>query len=275
MKANQVFRLFILLLMINASIVASEQDFDNLLKCNLSHLDVASCCNVTRELDLYEQALQNESNYAPVPALENWIDVGTTYPTLHPTHQIIIDIVRELDISTLCEIGAGAGKVSKYLYAQNPNLLITCIEHNSEHLKQMKENFVTRTNVLLPDIKVNATIVKGCLPNLSSIKSNSFDFIFTCTVMMHLPFIPAVKSAIEIHRLSNKYILHIENKNDGNEWYNMAVVKPKELSPINYLGIDYVALYEKLGVKTLKYYEYKDPFSPAIFIVYLGEKSNF
>lgn len=52
----------------------------------------------------------------------------------------------------------------------------------------------------------------------------------------------------------------------------MTIVKPWKMSPLNYQGIDYCKLYEQMGVKTLKYFEFKDHASPATFIVYLGEK---
>ena len=90
-------------------------------------------------------------------------------------------------------MGAGCGRVSKYIYAQNPNLNITCIEDNKAYFAQMKENFETRIDVIEPNIPVKATMIRACLPELSMIQSNSYDIVFTCTVMMHLPFIIAVK----------------------------------------------------------------------------------
>ena len=71
---------------------------------------------------------------------------------------------------------------------------------------------------------------------------------------------------------SKKYILHVENKNDGQDWYNMTIVNPVGMSPVNRVGVDYVRLYEGLGVKTLQYIEFKDSDSPATFILYLGQK---
>lgn len=270
---NSMKAILFSLLMIHTVLYAGDPDFQDLLLCNLSHIDVASRCSVEQEMRLYKNALNDESNYAPVPTLEAWIDPGMAYPNIHPTHRIVLDIIKELPLSTIAEIGAGAGKVSKYIYAENPSLKITCIEHNSRHLQEMHENFQTRSAVIVPDIQVKASLIKGGLPDLSFLESNAFDLVFTCTVMMHLPFIPAIQSALEIKRLSARYILHVENKNDGKSWYNMTIVNAPSMSPINLLGIDYVKLYESLGVKTLKYFEYKDPFSPATFIVYLGEKN--
>jgi ubiquinone/menaquinone biosynthesis C-methylase UbiE len=254
-----------------SSFLFGETSINELLKCNRDGLNVAAICDVENEMRLYEKSLENHTNYVPVPELYEWIN-EYTYPNIHPTHQIVLDIINELGVLNICEVGAGAGRVSKLAYAQNNQLNLTCIEASDTHLKQMKENFGDQSNVILPDIKVPATIIKGQVPYLKSIPDNSFDLVFTCTVMMHLPYIPAILSAQEMARLSHKYILHVENKNEGHSWYNMSVVNSPSMSSVNELSIDYVTLYNKLGYKTIKYFEYPDPYSPATFIVYLGVK---
>ncbi len=270
---RQLFSVFVFLLgFASAGYSEEAAPLNELLKCNLRNENVGFICNVESEINLYRQALQDESNYIPISQLEGWLDKDYPYPNVHPGHRILLDAVKELGISSVCEVGAGVGKVCKYLYFENPHLNITCIEHNSVHLKQMEENFQSRTHVISPNISVPAQRIKGAFPELTNIPSDSFDAVFTCTVMMHIPFIPAVLSAMEIVRISKKYILHVENKNQGGDWYSMTVVKPSLMAQSNYQGIDYVKLYEKLGVKTLQYYEYKDPSSPATFVFYLGEK---
>jgi hypothetical protein len=244
--------------------------FEDLLKCNLSNRDIASECDFENEILIYREAVSDESNCSLQLTLESWNNYP--YPNIHPLHRILLDIIKGLNVSSVAEIGAGCGRLSKYLYAENPLLKLTCIENNSIHLKQIDENFRTRTGVILPNIRVPANIIQGCLPDLYFLKSNSFDLVFTSTLMMHLPFIPAVFSALEIKRISSKYILHLENKNDGIYWYNMTINKPDAMSPSNMVAVDYVKLYESVGVKTLKYLEFKDPNSPATFVFYLGEK---
>ncbi|MFZ5953846.1 MAG: class I SAM-dependent methyltransferase [Candidatus Dependentiae bacterium] len=247
-------------------------DFNELLKCNLPKINVAQLCNVEKELQLYEAALKDESNYSGVPTLDGWIDQGYEYPHINPVHQRLLDAVKPLTVESVCELGAGCGKISKYIFAQKPHIKLTCVEHDSTHLAQINENFKTRTHIIAPDISVEANIIKGSLHNLPMIAPESFDLVFTCTVMMHLPFIVAVKAAEEIVRISKRYILHVENKNQGGDWYSMTIVKPATMSQANLVGIDYPRLYENLGVKTLIYYEYQDPASPATGVVYLGEK---
>ncbi len=251
---------------------AHTDNFNQLLKCNLAKQDIGILCNVGYEEKLYANALSNEVNYSGISSLAEWNVFEYDFPDIHPTHRILLDTILPLGISSVCDLGAGCGKLSKYLYASNPRMDITCVEHNSRHLAQIKENFEINTGIIKPDIPVKAKIIKGCLPDLSFLPSDGYDLVFTCTVMMHLPFIIAVKSAQEIVRVSKKYILHIENKNEGSDWYNMTVINPSGMSPLNCIGIDYVRLYESLGVKTMRYCEFKDVSSPATFILYLGQK---
>lgn len=247
-------------------------NFNHLLTCNLKNMDIASICDVKREIALYEQSLVNESNYSGVPQLDGWIDEGFAYPVVHPLHKKILDITKDLAIDSICELGAGCGKISKYIYYQKPKIRMTCVEQDAKHLQQIQENFVTKTNIILPDIAVNAQVFKGSMHDLSFLPADNFDLVFTCTVMMHLPFIIAVKAAQEIVRVSKKYILHVENKNQGGDWYSMAIVKPDTMSPVNLVGIDYVKLYESLGVKTIIYTECPYWGTPATAVIYLGEK---
>lgn len=270
---------FILLLNLIVSIcimlpvkALDEASFNELFNCNLAKKDIAKLCNIDYELELYFKSLANESNYRGIPTLMGHNDPDYNYPHLNPIHQVLLDTVLSLQIKNVCDLGAGCGKISKFIYANRPEIDITCIENNAHHLIQMKENFETNTGIIKPNITVNAKQIKGCLPDLSSLSSEEYDLVFTCTVMMHLPFIVAVKSAQEIVRISKKFILHVENKNEGTSWYNMTVVNVPGMSSFNCIGIDYVKLYESLGVKTLRYFEFKDIASPATYVLYLGQK---
>lgn len=252
---------------------AIQSSFENLLNCNLNKVEVVKFCDVQQQLELYRELVRNNSFYEPQTPLESWIEPGFDYYTnINPLHRIVLDTVKSLNISTICEIGAGAGKISKYVYYENPNLDVTCVELNQKHIDQMIENFQTRTHVISPDVKVSATIIQDSFPDISKVESNKYDLVFTHKIMMHLPFVVAVKSAENLVRVAKKYILHVENKNQGGDWYSMTIIRPIMMSPVNWVGVDYCALYEKLGVKTIRYYEVKDPESPATYVVYLGEK---
>lgn len=252
------------------SLVSVEDQ--ELFKCNFRNVDVMSKCNIQKEMACYYQALAIEDNYGPILTLEGWIDPAYPYPNIHPYHAYIVDTVLSLPVTTVCDMGAGAGKITKYLYAKNPHLDITCIEHSETHLRQMHENFETRPYVMEPKGKVKAHICKGSLPDLFLFPDNTFEMVYTCTVMMHLPFVPAIFAAKELARITSRYILHIENKNLGPGDWDRAIIVPKSMSSVNFNAIDYRRVYEMLGFKTVKYFEFKDPNTPATYIYYLGEK---
>lgn len=246
---------------------------DDLLKYNFQKKDVSKLCNVEQEMQAYKTALASQGSYPPVAQLKDWKDPMYVYPNMHPYHKYIVDTVKEFsDISTVCEVGAGCGKIIKYLYAENDQLDLTCIEQSDIHLQQISQNFTDKKDIILPDLQIKANILKGAVPFLSEIEDNSFDCVYTCTVMMHLPYITAVLSAKELARITSKYILHIENKNVGPEWYDQVIVLSSGMSDINYTAIDYKAVYESLNFKTIRYFEFSDPHSPATYIYYLGEK---
>lgn len=252
--------------------IGANVDFNTLLKCNIQQHDVAQQCDPAHELFLYNQHVQNESNYIPLNRLEDWVQPIENYPKIQQINQVILDTLVGLPIHSICEIGAGSGKICKYLYARDPSLEITCVENSSVHIEHIIDNFERRTDVITPNIQVKATIVKGGLPHITSLSPNSFDAVFTSTVFMHLPFVVAVQAAQEMVRITKRYILHVENKNDGLEWYNMTIILPTDMSRANLVGIDYPKLYESLGVRTLIYKEFKNNVNPSTYIVYLGEK---
>ena len=96
--------------------------------------------------------------------------------------------------------------------------------------------------------------------------------------MMHQPFIPALLTLCECARVSNRYVLHIENKNYGlnsDEYKHNAICLPKnnDLHQCNKLPLDYKSFYEYIGFKTITNYDIEDPnVDGAIYTLYLGEK---
>lgn len=252
------------------AIVAVE--YEELFKCNYRNNNVMRSSDIAKEMEIYCQALANGSNYGSTATLEDWNDPSYVYPNIHPYHAYIVDTVLSLPVNTVCDMGAGSGKIAKYLYALDPDLEITCIEHNESHLQQLQENFETRPNVMEPKGKVRAQIVNGALPYLSLFPDNCFEMVYTCTVMMHLPYIPAILAAQELARISSRYVLHIENKNVGPSPFDRTIILPAGMSPVNFNAIDYQSVYEKLGFKTIKCFDFKDPNTPATYVYYLGEK---
>ena len=76
-------------------------------------------------------------------------------------------------------------------------------------IRNFKKN---NPKITTPNIDVNAEFIKGFSQKMN-IEDNQYDMVFTMTVMMHQPFIPALLTLCECARISKKYVLHIENKN--------------------------------------------------------------
>jgi hypothetical protein len=93
----------------------------------------------------------------------------------------------------------------------------------------------------------------GLGPKTAGFENDSHELVFTCTVMMHMPFIAGVLAACEIARVSSKYILHVEG-------YHTDGIVEGFRTPYNLLIIDYEYLHKKLGLHTLKKFFYQDPY---------------
>ena len=242
-----------------------DNSYLELLNCNLEKISKFDLDTLREEWIIYELSLHDWSIYDPVSRLEDWKHQYYVYPNIHPIHKKVIDTVASLPINTVCEIGAGAGTVAKYIYHTNNNIQLTCVEGSDIHLKQMQQNFNKNSQVILPQITVNANIIKGSAQEIM-LPAASQDLVYTCTVLMHIPYLMAIKAIENMANISKKYILHLERK-DGN------IVMGRLKSPLNYLQIDYQMIYEKLGFRTIKYEEFPYPENDRLScIYYLGEK---
>lgn len=242
-----------------------DKQYLDLLKCNTKKISGFDISLLKEEWDIYNTSLNDWSNYGGVPTLEQWKHPNYVYPNIHPIHKKIVDTVELLKPATVCDVGAGAGTVAKYVYNLDSSIQLNCVEGNDVHIEQMKNNFDHNFRIIPPYITVNANILKAAAQSIP-IESNSQDLVYTCTVLMHIPFLMAVKAIQEIARINRKHVLHLERK-DGN------VVIGNQKSDLNYLEIDYPSIYEKLGFKTVKYEEFPYPENEHLScIYYLGEK---
>lgn len=243
--------------------------FPELLFCNEQRLGVADKIDVAKKVEEYFKHTNTWLNYEhQTDSLEVWSAEkhGLVWPNIHAAHRHVVDICKELGVKNICDVGAGAGVVSKFLYAETKNTgtKITCLEGSSRHIAVMKENF-NNSDVITPKIKVEADIVKGLIQN-APFKDNTFDLAFTCTVIMHNAYIPAVLAISEITRISSKYVLYVEG-------YHTDGIPTLYKDKFDRLLVDYETLHEKLGYKTLQKEFYQDPFSKDYeYIVYLAEK---
>jgi len=239
--------------------------FPELLFCNESYFSLADKVDAAKVIEEYIQSTEQWMNYSDqVPSLAGWVDSrGHDFKNPHPAIKYIVEIFKEFQPATVLDIGAGAGVVSKYIFASMPETKITCLEGSERHILEMKENF-NESDIIPPKIKVQANIVKGIAQRMPFV-DRSFEFVFTCTVMMHNPFIPGVLAACEIARVSSRYILHVEG------YHTDGVASFR--TPENLRVYDYERLYNLLGFQTKKKFFYQDPYAKDYdYIVFLAER---
>lgn len=224
------------------------ENMHHLLKNNLEQVDVYN--NLGREriaidLQRYLDSLLKNTNYnrSEVDKLEDW---RSPLNAVHPFQKQIADICSALNVQNVLDAGAGAGAVAKIVRSQC-DAKLTCVEKSPIHFTQMYENFNTRTDVVGPNIKVDAILFNRSLHDLTNFEDGEFDMVYTCTVAMHIPFIPAIGVLCELARVTSKYILHVENVRACT-----AIGDMREHFE-NTRSIDYVKLYESLGFKTVTY----------------------
>lgn len=246
----------------------SELEFE-LLKNNLQNFNSFDRDVVEIEVAKYYKNASSdwEDVYGHVESLQRWVTESYIFPNLQTHHRKIVDTVARTGSREVLEVGAGAGCVSKYVHALT-GANMTCLEGSTFHIEQMRENFSKNSDTVKPQIDVPANIVKGYIQN-APFEDNQFDLVYTCTVMMHIPFLVIPRAVLEIKRISKKYILHVENRNDV---INCVHIPRGDGVNLNYLCIDYRKMYESIGVKTLVYEEYPDPHSNCTYVMYLGEK---
>jgi len=241
-------------------------NFPELLSCNESRLGIADKIDVSGDVEKYFAITKEWMNYpVAVPDLRDWRDTrGHDWQNPHPAIKHVLEICRELHPTSILDVGAGAGVVSKYLFAHlGESAKLTCLEGSDSHIAAMKENFHS-SDVIPPKLEVRAEIIKGFAQKMP-FSNNNFEMIFTCTVMMHNPFIPAVLAACEMARVSSKYILHVE----GYHTDGIASLRSK----YNLRVPDYERLYGRLGFRMVKKFFYQDPYAKDYdYIVFLAEK---
>ena len=244
----------------------------DLLNCNLQNkvFTEKDVRNIWNDLNVYINSTKTNKNYVSHPTLESWYGPGDgVFPDVHPHHKHLLGLIKKYNVTQTLDCGAGCGMITKYILADNKDIKLTCIENNPTHISQMLENFQSRTHIITPDIKVDAKIVHSSLTRMD-LPDNSQEFVFSCTVIMHIPFIAAIASIVEMVRVSSKYICHIENQNDVIN----AVVKGQTQLPHQMLNIDYKKLNKKLGLNIIHYEKASHPGAPTCKFVYLVAEKN-
>lgn len=246
-----------------------------LLNCNNDNYDFTSLSprKITRQRKRYFKYIDKDFDQIhPSVTLDDWYNKDTVYPNIHPAHQKVVDTVDRLKPLSVCEIGAGAGVVSKYVYNVHPEVKLTCIEPNQQNFKLIHENFKKETKKIKPAIDVKAEII-NCSGQKLPLEENSIELIYTCTVLMHIPFLMIPDTVSEISRVSSKYILHVENQNDKINAVHMPSKKVKMDRVQNKLQINYETIYSNLGFSLIEKDRWKDPYADCDYVSYLYKKN--
>lgn len=245
------------------------RDARRLLKANTRRRNVYRRVDVARKLKDFEAATRDWRNYPDtVPELGAWIDrkYGTRWGNLHPTHAVVVDACVTLQPDSVCEVGAGAGVVAKYVYASlNPHPRLVCVDGARSHMQQMRENFRS-TSPIPPHLDVNAEIVEASAQRLP-FSDRAHDLTYTCTALMHMPFPAAVLAICEIARTTRRYVVHAEG------YHTDGILFSRDHDDL--LIPDYRRIYKLLGFKTLSFERYPDPFVPGYeAVAIVAERSD-
>ena len=244
--------------------------FIDLLNTNLNRINFKTI-NINTDITNYNESLTSYQNYIPQPTLESWFDKKHVYPNIDPRHRFIVDTIKNNNYKKIIDLGAGAGCVSKSIYAEHKDIIeeLVCVEHNKTHFNQMIDNFQKNTEIVPPNVKVNSTnINKDILNTLKSYPDNYFDVGFTCTVLMHIPYVLAIQIIKEVSRVC-KNVIHTENQND---MINCVIPGETQLR-VQYACIDYRKIYEKLNFNIKKCDRVKDPYADCFYVyVHVSKK---
>jgi hypothetical protein len=243
------------------------RQYPELLTCNEGRRSIAERIDVAAEIERYFLASKTEAHYPQInPTMKTWVDQRHGWGNLHPSHQAVVDACLKYRPVSVCDVGAGSGIVSKYVYAaaeKKPG--ITAVEYSPLHIEMIKDNFNKASQLMPPQMDVPGTIVRALAQDIP-LPDASQELVFTCTVMMHQPFIAGVLAACEIARISSRYVLHVEG-------YHTAGIERGFRDRNNLLVPDFERLYRMLGFRTIQKEFHRDPYSTEYdYVVFLAER---
>ena len=247
-------------------------DIIALLDCNLNNIKLVDTLGeegILNAIESYEKSTNKHRNYiTDSPLLSDWYKDNNEYPDTNWWMKQVLDVIKIYKPNKVLEAGAGSGKLAKMVYdVLDGDVDLYCIENNKDHYNQMITNF--NTMQYEPKRIIKANLMLGSIHNMPQFEDKIFNFTYTHTVMMHIPFISAIIVASELARVTKDYIYHIENKNVVSCVYPL----PGKLNAIphfNRLMIDYKKLYTKLGFETKSYEETGK--GAGTTICYLGKR---
>lgn len=126
---------------------------------------------------------------------------------LHDNWKEVYHFVDKFNVKSVYECGCGSGQHLINLRIINPKLLIEGSDYSQSQI-DLGKKYLNMSNYDIQDKLYTMDMTKD-LPN----NIGNFEFVFTQAVTMHLQHSKALEFLKNMGKLSNKYILLIENIN--------------------------------------------------------------
>ena len=110
------------------------------------------------------------------------------------------DIFKKLKGKTFLELGCGAGRNLLSLHKNIRDINTTGIDINSTAIKVAKKQLE----------KYHSTLLCKSIYELGSFQDKSFDVVFTCGVLMHIPHDKVIDIVKQMHRIAKIAVVHFE-----------------------------------------------------------------
>jgi predicted RNA methylase len=244
-----------------------QNNYLELLDCNKNRerlSESVSDTEIESELEVYHQSTFKKTNYDTVPTLDEWKEEVTP----HKFASEIAKYSKLLSCKNICEIGAGCGNICKWVKFSNPVANVTAVENDDGHFRLLTNNIIDTPNYLEPHGKFDITLLQQSAHKLD-FADKQFDMVYTCTVMMHIPFLPQLGILCELSRISSKYIMHVENV------VACTVIGDMKNLHLNTRTTDYEKAYGLLGYHTLVSEVGEYPNEPGHhYILYIAERNS-
>ena len=159
------------------------------------------------------------------------------------------DLMKKNNVSSVLELGCNQGANLAYIQEKHPGIeKIAGIDINERAIKYGKE--VEKNKA---DLQVSS------IYDLSRFDDNSFDTVFTCTVLMHIPNEKIYDIISEMTRVAKNFVFHIEcNGKSSVRGETKTVVNGKKVTIPHSFFYNFKDSYGKIGyaanVKSMEKY---------------------
>ncbi len=146
--------------------------------------------------------------------------------------RFIADIVKQNNITSVLELGCSSGGNLMTIHKSCPDVKITGFDICEDAIKHAKE------------VEGNpAEFVIGSLYDLSGFDDNSFDLVFTSSVLFHIPTDKVKGIIAEQMRIAKRFIFNIERHGKKE-----SVFIERQGIPHQWVT-NYIKIYQELGLK--------------------------